>query len=72
MNSAQCDLQSSLLPDNAETWSCDKPVNDKTVLRSTKCSLVCLEGHDLVKGKQRLHFPPYISNIDPRQKTRFS
>ena len=50
LDSGQCDLQSLLLPANANEWTCNKAVNQGKVSKNTKCKLDCLEGHDLIKG----------------------
>ena len=38
-------------PENAEYWSCDKPIVNEKVPRMTKCKIVCLPGFDNVQGK---------------------
>ena len=39
------------MPEYAEKWLCDKPVSEEKVAKNTKCEIVCLEGHDFLKGK---------------------
>ena len=39
------------MPENAEKWSCNKPIYQDKVGKNTKCSIACLHGHDVRKGK---------------------
>ena len=47
----KCDINALLMPENAENWSCSKPVDQGKVEKYTRCKIVCLEGYDLSKGK---------------------
>ena len=49
----RCELNALSMPDNADSWSCNKPVDDGTVENYTRCKIVCLEGYDIWKGKRR-------------------
>ena len=40
------------MPENAEYWSCNKPVDQGKVEKYTRCKIVCLEGYDFSKGKK--------------------
>jgi len=42
------------MPENAHSWSCDKPVYQDKVEKYTKCKIVCLEGFDLSKSKYQM------------------
>ena len=53
-NAGQCDIQSIPLPENAEEWSCDQPINQQKVPRNTRCSLTCFDGHDLIQGTKKV------------------
>ena len=41
------------MPENGDTWKCNKPVDQGKVERYARCKLVCQEGYDLSKGKRR-------------------
>ena len=41
-----------MLAENADRWSCNKPVDAEKVFKGAKCKLVCLDGHDLINGKR--------------------
>ena len=41
-----------MLPENADSWSCNKPVDEEKVFKGAKCKLVCLDGHDSIIGKR--------------------
>ena len=45
------------MPDNADKWTCNKPINQDKVGKATRCQLVCLEGHDLIKGETHTRIP---------------
>ena len=38
-------------PENAEYWSCDKPIVNERVPPMTKCKILCLPGFDNVQGE---------------------
>ena len=41
------------MPENADSWKCNKAVDQGKVARYARCKLVCQEGYDLSKGKRR-------------------
>ena len=41
------------MPENGDIWKCNKPVDQGNVARYARCKLVCQEGYDLSKGKNR-------------------
>ena len=45
-----CDLTSLVMPENADSWSCNKPINQGKVEKYTRCKIVCLDGYDFSKG----------------------
>ena len=48
----KCDIHALSMPENAEYWSCNKPVDQGKVEKYTRCKIVCLEGYDFSKGKK--------------------
>ena len=52
---AKCDFNALLMPENADSWKCNKPVDQGKVERYTRCKLVCQDGYDLSKGKKVTH-----------------
>ena len=50
MFSAQCDIKALIMPENAKKWTCDKPIYQDKVGKSTRCTIACLHGHDVRKG----------------------
>ena len=57
----KCDLGALSIPENADKWTCNKPINQGKVEKTTKCQVVCMEGHDRLKGKTY-----YIKNLNIR------
>ena len=49
--SGTCDLKELLMPENAAKWTCNKLINQDKVGKKANCQVICLEGHDLLKGK---------------------
>ena len=41
------------MPENADTWKCNKPIEQGKVAKYARCKLICQEGYDLSKGKRR-------------------
>ena len=41
------------MPENADSWKCNKAVDQGKVAKYTRCKLICQEGYDLSKGKRR-------------------
>ena len=41
------------MPENGDTWKCNKRVDQGKIERYARCKLVCQEGYDLSKGKRR-------------------
>ena len=41
------------MPENAEKWTCDKPIYQNKVGKTTRCTIACIYGHDVQKGKSR-------------------
>ena len=39
------------MPENADSWKCNKAVDQGKVAKYARCKLVCQEGYDLSKGK---------------------
>ena len=56
LNSGICDLSTLSLPENADYWSCNKPVEDGKVEKYTRCKIICQDGYDFWKGKQQKYF----------------
>ena len=50
--SGTCDLKELLMPENADKWTCNKPINQDKVGKKAICQVICLEGHDLLKGNE--------------------
>ena len=48
--SGTCDLNALKMPENADSWSCNKPVNEDKVEKYTRCKIVCHDGYDFWKG----------------------
>ena len=48
----KCDLNALEMPENADTWKCNKPVDQSKVERYTRCKLVCQDGYDLSRSKK--------------------
>ena len=48
--SAECDIKTLIMPENAEKWTCDKQVYQNKVQKHTRFSIVCIYGHDVQKG----------------------
>ena len=43
------------MPENADSWKCNKPVDQGKVERYTRCKLVCQDGYDLSRGNKLTH-----------------
>jgi len=41
------------MPENADSWKCNKAVDQGKVAKYARCKLLCQEGYDLSKGKRR-------------------
>ena len=41
------------MPENADSWKCNKAVDQGKVAKYARCKLICQEGYDLSKGKRR-------------------
>ena len=41
------------MPENADSWSCNKPVEDGKVEKYTRCKIICQDGYDFWKGNQQ-------------------
>ena len=48
-----CDLKTLAMPENVDSWSCDKPILEGKVEKYTRCKIVCSDGYDFSKGKQQ-------------------
>ena len=46
----KCDLNALILPENADSWKCNKAVDQGKVAKYTRCKLVCQDGYDLSRG----------------------
>ena len=46
----KCDLNALALPENADSWKCNKAIDQGKVAKYARCKLVCQEGYDLSKG----------------------
>ena len=65
--SGKCDLNALIMPENAHSWSCNKPIYQDKVEKYTKCKIVCLEGFDLSKSK---YLNPRFLSIMKRESAR--
>ena len=39
---------------NINNWACNKPIQNDKVSQNAKCEIVCLDGFDVVVGKNTL------------------
>ena len=53
------------MPENADTWKCNKPIEQGKVAKYARCKLICQEGYDLSKG---MKLKPKFSNKNSNPK----
>ena len=49
--SAYCGINELLMPENGDKWSCNKEIINGKVKKGARCTIICIEGHDMQKGK---------------------
>ena len=59
---ATCDLNKLSLPENADSWSCNKPVENGKVEKYARCKIVCHDGYDFWKGNVHTVLSPQYNS----------
>ena len=50
---ATCDLNDLSMPEYADSWSCNKPIENGKVEKYARCKIVCHDGYDFWKGNYK-------------------